>query len=274
VDHATLSLVILGMVIALFVWNRLPVEIVAVGTVAADDVIVVRGDAESVSRIVVDKCLAVGTQPMTGADGATLLSRELGVAEVVVPPRSALIGQTVFPGMVRDDEQVILAVHRLGRDRGPAPTMLDVGDTLLIQGPWDALGRTTEDPDVLVVDSPDLVRQAYRAISWTVVVLIAGMIPLSTAIEQTGAADKIAHVLITVVGHHGPYVLMIGLFLVTGVLGQVISNTATALIMIPVAGEHDGHRPGWLPLRRLVSCCLPHRHPPRVAAVNKTWVEY
>jgi di/tricarboxylate transporter len=254
--------------------------------VAADDVIVVRGDADSVSRLVVDKVLAVGRQPMAGVDGATLLSRELGVAEVVVPPRSALVGQTVFPGMVRDDEQVILAVHRLGRDRGPAPTMLDVGDTLLIQGSWDALGRTTEDPDVLVVDSPDLVRQqaapvgpagyravavlagmvvllaagvaqpvvagllaagamvllrvirleqAYRAISWTVVILIAGMIPLSTAIEETGAADKIAHVLITVVGHHGPYVLMIGLFLVTGVLGQVISNTATALIMIPVA---------------------------------------
>jgi hypothetical protein len=60
-------------------------------------------------------------QPMAGDDGVTLLSRELGVAEVVVPPRSGLIGQTVFPGMVRDDEQVILAVHRLGRDRRAHP---------------------------------------------------------------------------------------------------------------------------------------------------------
>jgi di/tricarboxylate transporter len=188
--------------------------------------------------------------------------------------------------MVRDDEQVILAVHRLGRDRGPVPTTLAVGDTLLIQGSWDALDRTTEDPDVLVVDSPDLVRaqaapvgpagykavavlagmvillaagvvqpavagllaagamvllrvvrmeQAYRAISWTTVILVAGLIPLSTAIEKTGAADKIAHVLITVVGDHGPYALMVGLFLLTAVLGQVISNMATALIMIPIA---------------------------------------
>ena len=225
-------------------------------------------------------------QAGAGDDGARLLTRELGVAEVVVPPRSPLIGQTVFPGMVRDDERVILAVHRLGRDRGPAQTVLAEGDTLLIQGSWDALDRPTEDPDVLVVDSPDLVRQqaapvgpagykavavlagmvillaaglvqpavagllaagamvllgvvrleqAYRAISWTTVILVAGLIPLSVAMEKSGAADKIAHVLISGVGNHGPYVLMVGLFLLTGVLGQVISNTATALIMIPIA---------------------------------------
>jgi di/tricarboxylate transporter len=79
------------------------------------------------------------------------------------------------------------------------------------------------------------VEKAYRAISWTTVILVAGLIPLSTAMEQSGAADKIAHVLITVVGSHGPYALMVGLFVLTGVLGQVISNTATALVMIPIA---------------------------------------
>jgi di/tricarboxylate transporter len=77
--------------------------------------------------------------------------------------------------------------------------------------------------------------RAYRAISWTTVILVAGLIPLSTAMEKTGAADKIAHALIAVVGDHGPYVLMLGLFLLTSALGQVISNTATALIMIPIA---------------------------------------
>ncbi len=193
--------------------------------------------------------------------------------------------------MVRDD-QLILAVHRLGRDRGAESTVLAVGDTLLIQGSWDALDRNVEDPDVLVVDSPDLVRrqaapigpkayralgvlagmvlllalglvqpavagllaacsmvllrvvrteQAYRSISWTTVVLVGGLIPLSTAIEKTGGAEKIAHVLITVVGDHGPYALMLGLFVLTAVLGQVVSNTATALIMIPIAlsAAHD-----------------------------------
>jgi di/tricarboxylate transporter len=61
------------------------------------------------------------------------------------------------------------------------------------------------------------------------------MIPMSTAIEQTGAAEKIAHALVSVVGDSGPYALLAGLFVLTVVLGQLISNTATALILIPVA---------------------------------------
>jgi di/tricarboxylate transporter len=51
---------------------------------------------------------------------------------------------------------------------------------------------------------------------------------------QTGAADLVAEVLIDVVGGMGPYGLLAGLFVVTAVFGQLISNTATALIMIPI----------------------------------------
>ena len=77
--------------------------------------------------------------------------------------------------------------------------------------------------------------QFYRAISWTTVVLVAGMIPLSTAMTQTGAAAKLADLLVDVVGGHGRHALLLGLFVLTAVLGQLISNMATALIMIPVA---------------------------------------
>jgi di/tricarboxylate transporter len=77
--------------------------------------------------------------------------------------------------------------------------------------------------------------QAYRAISWTTVVLVAGMIPLSTAMTQTGAAAKLADLLVDVVGGHGPHMLLLGLFVLTAVLGQLISNMATALIVIPIA---------------------------------------
>ena len=77
--------------------------------------------------------------------------------------------------------------------------------------------------------------QVYRAISWTTVVLVAGMIPLSTAMTQSGAARKLADVLVDVVGGQEPRVLLLGLFILTAVLGQLISNMATALIMIPVA---------------------------------------
>jgi di/tricarboxylate transporter len=79
------------------------------------------------------------------------------------------------------------------------------------------------------------IKQAYRAISWTTVVLVAGMIPVSTAVGQSGAAEDIAQILVDVVGDAGPYALLFGLFVITATFGQLISNTATALIMIPIA---------------------------------------
>jgi di/tricarboxylate transporter len=61
------------------------------------------------------------------------------------------------------------------------------------------------------------------------------MIPLSTAMVESGAADAIAEGLISVVGDAGPYALLAGLFLITAIFGQLISNMATALIVIPIA---------------------------------------
>jgi di/tricarboxylate transporter len=52
---------------------------------------------------------------------------------------------------------------------------------------------------------------------------------------QTGAADLLARGLVTVVGNAGPYALLTGLFVLTAALGQLISNMATALIVIPIA---------------------------------------
>ena len=79
------------------------------------------------------------------------------------------------------------------------------------------------------------IEQAYRVIAWTTVILVAGMIPLSTAMRTTGAAEQLAGQLVDIVGDSGPYPLLIGLFLLTAVLGQLISNMATALIVIPIA---------------------------------------
>jgi di/tricarboxylate transporter len=76
---------------------------------------------------------------------------------------------------------------------------------------------------------------AYRSVTWTTVVLVAAMLPLSTAMFESGAADLVGSSLIEVVGAFGPYGLLVGLFVVTAVFGQLISNTATVLIMIPIA---------------------------------------
>jgi di/tricarboxylate transporter len=79
------------------------------------------------------------------------------------------------------------------------------------------------------------VDQAYRAVNWTTVILVGAMMPLSTAMYQTGAASLLADTIVALVGRAGPYALIAGLFVLTAILSQLISNTATALIIIPVA---------------------------------------
>ena len=87
-------------------------------------------------------------------------------------------------------------------------------------------------------------QEAYRGISWSIVVLIAGMIPLSTAMTETGAAADIADEIVNAIGTDAsPYILIIALFVLVAIVGQVLSNTATALIVFPIAiaaaGELD-----------------------------------
>jgi di/tricarboxylate transporter len=79
------------------------------------------------------------------------------------------------------------------------------------------------------------VEEAYRAINWTTIILVGAMMPLSTAMFQTGAAQLLADGLIKILGDAHPTALLAGLFVISAILGQVISNTATALIVIPVA---------------------------------------
>lgn len=256
------------------------------GAIADGDVILVRGPADAVAAMAMDLDLA----PRDSGEGApledALFNRHAGLAEVVIPPRSPLVGRRVYPGMVAPGgDLVLLAVQRRNVDL-PAGGALAVGDTLLLQGTWDALDRDVPPAEVLVVHAPELVRRqalpmgpgawptlavlavmvvllatglvpaavaglltagallllkvlsvedVYRGINWTTVILIGGMMPLSTAITDTGAARMLADGLIGVVGLLGPRALLAGLFLLTALLGQVISNVATALIIIPVA---------------------------------------
>jgi di/tricarboxylate transporter len=228
-----------------------------------------------------------GHYRIDGEEFEALFTRRYGASELVVPPRSAVIGRPVHPGMqIADGDLVVVAVMR-NETRLDGTTLLAAGDVLLVRGSWQALSReVADDPDLLVVNPPDLVRrqvvplglgakeamgvlavmvgllatdlvppavaglgaagvlillrvvtidQAYRAIGWTTVILVAGMIPLSTAMRTTGAAEDVARGLVDVVGDSGPVPLLIGLFLITAVFGQLISNMATTLIVIPIA---------------------------------------
>ncbi|QZY51508.1 SLC13 family permease [Leucobacter tenebrionis] len=218
---------------------------------------------------------------------AFTVSAERGVTEVLVSPRSPLIGLHVYPGMCTPSGDLVIRAARRGDTLlSGAGIRLQAGDVLLLDGAWEDLTRHTSDGrEVLVVERPDRLRrsvplgrgakrtlavtagmvmllvtgvvpaavagllaacaliilkvitpaQAYRAISWTTVVLVAGMIPLSAAFQSTGAAQLIADQLQSLVGGFGPTAALGAIALVSLILGQLISNTATVLIMIPIA---------------------------------------
>jgi len=76
---------------------------------------------------------------------------------------------------------------------------------------------------------------AYRAINWQSVLLIAFMLPMATALDNSGALELIVDGLVGGLGEAGPMALLAVLFLLTSVLSQVISNTATTVLVAPVA---------------------------------------
>ena len=252
-------------------------------TLAEGDRLVLSGPEDAVAAFAAEHGGKISGSALATRQGTSMLSRRSGIAEVVIPPRSRLIGQTLFPGMVRPGQLVVLALRRVGKDVGLRPVTIVEGDAVLYYGPWRSVESLGASGDVLVVNSPESVRrqvvplgrrapqaiavlvgmvillatglvppaiaglmataamvllkvvepeQAYRAISWPTVVLIGGLIPLSTAIQTSGAADIIASAL---VGGSGPYLLMLALFALTAALGQVISNAATVLIVMPIA---------------------------------------
>lgn len=75
---------------------------------------------------------------------------------------------------------------------------------------------------------------AYRSIHWQTLILIVGMLPFATALQNTGGIELAARVLIDVLGQAHPHIVLVALFVVTAVLGLFISNTATAVLMAPV----------------------------------------
>ncbi len=219
-------------------------------------------------------------------DTGLILGHTNGISEVVVPPRSDLVGVTVSPGMATPSgDLVVLAARRGDAILKGQKVVLQVGDTLLLQGSWNDLERHTAAPGMLVVDSPAVMRrsiplglgarraliilaamivalatgvvppavvtliaaatlvltrtvsvtQAYQSISWTTVVLVAGMLPLSTAFLTTGTADLVAGWMLTLIGDSGPQIALAVICIATLLLGQVISNTATIFILAPIA---------------------------------------
>ena len=77
--------------------------------------------------------------------------------------------------------------------------------------------------------------EAYAHIDWRTVFLVAGMLPLGTAMETTGAAQYVADRLLDVAGSMGPLGVLGGIFLLSALITQPMSNAAAVVLMVPIA---------------------------------------
>ena len=226
--------------------------------------------------------------PLTGAYFNDL-AQEIGMAEVLLPADSKLIGKSIVEGQVRDRTGLSVIGLRRGTDAVQTDIVteqLKIGDTLLVIGPWKSIqsaqnsGRNlvvlnmpAEFENVLPVAGkapqalfcltlvvglmvsgvvPNVqaaligcllmgflgcvnLQSAYRSIDWKTIVLIVGMLPFSIALQRTGGVDLAAEALMSVTYGAGPRGVMAAIFVITAILGMFISNTATAVLMAPVA---------------------------------------
>ena len=170
---------------------------------------------------------------------------------------------------------IVLAIQRRGkvlRER-LADISFDDGDTLLLQCDKESVGRIMESTDLIVTNEltelhlrkdramivliisnifPILIaamlgaiamvltrcitiEEAYKAIDWKVIFLLGGIIPLGLALEQTGTAAWLAGTIMQPFIAMGPLVVLAILYLITAVLTAIMSNNASAILLVPIA---------------------------------------
>lgn len=217
------------------------------------------------------------------------LTQDIGMAEVMLPANSSLAGRPLSQARFRAVYDLAVIGVRRGQTAVAGnldDTALQVGDTLLVAGPWRAVRKLMSSrADLVVISLPAEIEEvhpaaararpalavlalvvammasgivpnvqtallgcllmglvgaidmpsAYRSIHWPSLVLIVGMLPFSLALQRTGGVDLAAAGLLGLVGESSPRVALAALFTVTAICGLFISNTATAVLMAPVA---------------------------------------
>ncbi len=255
---------------------------------AADDILLVDLFAADHNVDKLRQQFALEEMPLSGAYFADR-SQEIGMAEVIVPPTSDLIGQTLVEAEFRTRFGLTVVGLRRGivaHQGSLLDEALKTGDTLLLIGPWKDIERLKSDGHDLaiiklpaeldeVLPAPGKAPQAlaclalvvglmvsglipnvqaaligcllmgalrcvnlvsaYRSIDWKTLVLIVGMLPFSIALQRTGGVDLAADGLRALTAGAGDRAVLATLFAITALLGMFISNTATAVLMAPVA---------------------------------------
>lgn len=251
------------------------------------DVLYIQGSLENIEKLATDFSLTIEER---ASDADDLISKQLGVAEVLLTPHSSFINSTASRIRFREKYNLnILGIIRRGAYvvREISKERLKFGDVILVQGSWDEIEMLAkETSDVVVIGQPQehasmatangkapiaggimllmvlsmifelfpavvsvslgavlmiitgCVRNmddAYGRINWESIVLIAAMLPMATALEKTGGMVLLSDGIIWLLGGFGAIGVLAGIYFITMVFGQFISNTATAVLFAPIA---------------------------------------
>jgi di/tricarboxylate transporter len=212
-----------------------------------------------------------------------------GIAEVVIPPGSGLIGKSARDVWMRKTYGLALVgLHRNGETMREGDDIRNIpfqaGDTLVCHTPWLVLERIEKDKDFVVVtteypraeeERPQKVRwaglffaialcmvlftdirlsvalltgaigmilsgvlkieEAYQAVSWKTVFLLASLIPLGLAVETSGTAKWIAEEVVAMVGDAAPWVIQAAIAVLATFFTLVMSNVGATVLLVPLA---------------------------------------
>lgn len=230
--------------------------------------------------------LELRSELQTFADA--LSSAKSGIADIVIPPGSSLIGKSARDLWMRKTYGIaMVALHRDGKTLREGDDIrnlpLEAGDTLVVHTSWDALARLQKDKNFVVVTTEfpheetrphkvgwaglfftialcmvlftDLrlsvalltgaigmilsgvlnIDEAYEAVSWKTVFLLASLIPLGLAVETTGTARWIAEQTLSVVGDQPVWVIQFAVAALATFFTLVMSNVGATVLLVPLA---------------------------------------
>lgn len=139
----------------------------------------------------------------------------------------------------RERDFLLLDMPRLETRRtrkAPIAVAILLGVLVVVVAGWLHVSAAMFIGALLMVLSGTLTMdEAYRSIEWKAVFLIAGMLPLGLAMEKTGTAQLLADQIVTLLGDWGPLAVMMGIYLMTGLLTEVMSNAAATVLAVPIA---------------------------------------
>lgn len=217
-----------------------------------------------------------------------LSANKAGIAEVVIPPGSHMIGKSARDVWLRKTHGIaMVGLHRDGEtmheDEDIRNMPFHSGDTLVVHTTWESLARLESSPDFVVITTEypreeqrpkkvgfallfflialgmvlftDIrlsialltgaigmilsgvlnIDEAYRAVSWKTVFLLASLIPLGMAVEQSGTAKWIAEQTLSVVGHMPIWVIQASVAVLATFFTLVMSNVGATVLLVPLA---------------------------------------